>query len=157
VENLRPPALDDLGLTGALRQLTEPYAPAVSLTAPEELPPMAAAAEVAAYRIAAEAVTNAIRHARCDQCTLTVRADDGWLVVEVTDNGIGLAPDVEPGVGLHSIRDRTSEVGGRLEVREADGGGTTVRARLPLAAPQQALAPGRLPAAERRPVLEGTS
>ena len=152
VENLRPPALDDLGLAGALRQLAEPYAPTVVLAEPLALPALTAATEVAAYRIAAEAVTNAMRHARCDRCRLTVRAEAGWLVVEVSDNGTGIAPDVEPGVGLHSIRDRASEVGGRLEVGDAEAGGTVVRARLPLAAPREA----PVPAPSQPPVLEGT-
>lgn len=151
VENLRPPALDDLGLTGALRQFAEPYAPAVTLALPGELPALAAATEVAVYRIAAEAVANAVRHARCERCSLAVRAEAGWLVVEVTDDGIGIAPDVEPGVGLHSIRDRASEVGGRLEVGAADGGGTVVRARLPIAAVRPAQAPGRPPVLEGAP------
>lgn len=148
VENLRPPALDDLGLAGALRQLVEPYASAVTLAVSGELPPLAAAAEVAAYRIAAEAVTNALRHARCATCDLRIRAEDGWLVVEVTDDGIGISADTVPGVGLRSIRDRASEVGGRLEVSDADGGGTVVRARLPLAP---------LPLPDPSPVLGGAT
>lgn len=133
VENLRPPALDDLGLVGALSRFTDPFTPAVALLAPDPVPALPAATEVAAFRIAAEAVTNAVRHSGCDRCTLRLRQEPGWLVVEVADDGVGIDPDTEPGVGLHSIRERASEVGGRLEVAAA-GDGTVVRARLPLPA-----------------------
>ncbi|WP_205862866.1 histidine kinase [Planosporangium thailandense] len=131
VEDLRPPALDDLGLVPALRQLFDPYAATVTVES-AVLPPLPAATEVAAYRIAAEAVTNALRHSGCRACTLHLRTDGPWLVVEVRDDGRGVGDAAVPGVGLQSIRERASEVGGRLELTDADGGGTTVRARLPL-------------------------
>ncbi len=132
VEDLRPPALDDLGLVGALAHLVEAWRPAMRLDAPDALPALSAATEVAAYRIAAEAVANAVRHARFTRCALILREELGWLVVQVSDDGVGIDPDVVPGVGLHSIRERASEVGGRLEVLGAAGGGTVIRARLPL-------------------------
>lgn len=132
VEDLRPPALDDLGLVPALRQLFDPYASVVSVEA-VGLPPLPAATEVAAYRIAAEAVTNALRHSGCRTCALWLRTDGPWLVVEVRDDGRGVAAAVAPGVGLQSIRERAGEVGGRLELTDTEGGGTTVRARLPVA------------------------
>ncbi|WP_076814409.1 sensor histidine kinase [Pseudofrankia asymbiotica] len=143
VENLRPPALDDGGLTVALGQLVAPFAPIVALDLsdgsadgqPGSQPggTLPAATEVAAYRIVAEAVTNAVRHSACERCTVHVRQEPPWLVVEVVDDGVGLAADAVPGVGLQSIRERAGEVGGRLEVRRAaEGRGTVVRARLPL-------------------------
>ncbi|GAA0379340.1 hypothetical protein GCM10009530_32440 [Microbispora corallina] len=131
VEDLRPPALDDLGLVPALRQLLDPYASTVMVVA-AALPPLPAAIEVAAYRIAAEAVTNALRHSGCRTCTLRLRIDGPWLVVEVRDDGRGVGDAATPGVGLQSIRERAGEVGGRLELADADGGGMLVRARLPL-------------------------
>jgi signal transduction histidine kinase len=133
VEDLRPPALDDLGLAGALRQLFDPYASTVTVDADADaLPLLPAATEVAAYRIAAEAVTNALRHSGCHACALRLRTEGPWLVVEAHDDGHGIEGAAVPGVGLQSIRERASEVGGRLELTDAAGGGTTVRARLPL-------------------------
>ena len=134
VEDLRPPALDELGLLGALRSFATQFGDTVTLQVPESVPALSAATEVAAYRIAAEAVTNAVRHSGSDRCALSVRTDDDWLVVEVADHGTGIDPAARPGVGLQSIRDRASEVGGRLEVTDNPGGGTLVTARLPLAA-----------------------
>ncbi|MBL7492856.1 sensor histidine kinase [Frankia sp. AgB1.9] len=138
VEDLRPPALDEGGLSVALAQVIAPFTPVVALDAPADLAVLGlpAATEVAAFRIVAEAVTNAVRHSRCDTCVVRVRAEPPWLVVEVADDGAGLAGDAVAGIGLRSIRERASEVGGRLEVLSssdgADGGGTLVRARLPL-------------------------
>ncbi|MGH8890675.1 MAG: sensor histidine kinase [Acidothermaceae bacterium] len=133
VEDLRPPALDELGLVQAVRQLAEPLGSIVRVDAAEPLPPLHAATEVAGYRILAEAMTNAVRHSQCTACVVAIRAERAWLVLEICDDGTGLAPTATPGVGLQSIRDRASEVGGRLEVADRAGGGTVVRARLPLA------------------------
>lgn len=137
VEGLRPPALDELGLAEALRQLVRPF-DGVVVEAPVDRLRLPAAVEVAAFRIAAEAVTNAVRHSGCRLCRLTLRAEDGWLMVEAADDGSGLDADAEPGVGLRSIRERASEVGGRLEVADRPGGGTVVRARIPLPEPRAA-------------------
>ncbi|MBL7627255.1 sensor histidine kinase [Frankia sp. CN6] len=118
VEDLRPPALDEGGLAVALAQVVAPFAPVVAFEAPAGLADVAlpAATEVAAYRIVAEAVTNAVRHSGCERCVVHVRPEAPWLVIEVSDDGTGLAADAVPGVGLQSIRERASEVGGRLEV-----------------------------------------
>jgi signal transduction histidine kinase len=131
VEDLRPPALDELGLCAAIGQLLEPWAPRARVM-PDALPPLPAAAEVAAYRIAAEAVNNAMRHSSCAECVVTVGAEHGWLRLEIADDGAGLSADARTGVGLQSIRERASEVGGRLEIDDRPGGGTIVRARLPI-------------------------
>jgi signal transduction histidine kinase len=87
--------------------------------------------EVAAYRVVSEAVTNALRHARCSVCTVDLGAADGGLLLEVRDDGAGIAPDAVPHVGLESMRERAVEVGGRLEI-DTGAHGTTVRAWLPL-------------------------
>ncbi len=92
-----------------------------------------AAVEVAAYRIVTEALTNVSRHAAASRCTITIGIN-GHLDVEVRDDGIGIAGDLRPGVGLASIRERAAELGGSCTVGAADGGGTRVRARLPLPA-----------------------
>ena len=132
VDDLRPPALDQLGLAGALREQLATYG-WVELHV-GDLPPLPAAVEVAAYRIAGEAVANAVRHSGARRCAVRVELEEGWLVVEVVDDGRGLTPDAPPGVGLTSMRERAAEVGGRFEVGPGPDGGTVLRARLPRAA-----------------------
>jgi two-component system NarL family sensor kinase len=90
-----------------------------------------AAVEVAAYRIATEALTNVVRHARARSCEVRLSLDGG-LVVEVSDDGIGVPSDRRPGVGLHSMRERAEELGGECTVGAFGTGGTRVLARLPL-------------------------
>jgi signal transduction histidine kinase len=136
VEGMRPPALDTLGLAGALRAHLAgwPGAAHVTFDVPQELPPLAAATEVAAYRIAVEALANAQRHAAAETVDVRLRAADGRLVVEVRDDGRGVGgePATGSGVGLHSMRERAEELGGTLTVATRPGGGTRVRADLPL-------------------------
>jgi signal transduction histidine kinase len=88
---------------------------------------------VAAYRIATEAITNAIRHAKAQHCRVRIVADKD-LEVEVTDDGRGWEGRLIPGVGIQSMRDRAADLGGTLTIEPVGGGGTTVRARLPLVA-----------------------
>jgi signal transduction histidine kinase len=93
--------------------------------------------EVAAYRIAQEALTNVRRHAHATRCRLDLRLlDDGAgpsaVRIAVTDDGIGLTPETRPGVGLHSMRDRARELGGSCTVEDAAGGGVRVVAVLPV-------------------------
>ena len=133
VHGLRPPILDQLGLAGAMRDLVAGYeTPHCAVSLGEGLDRLSAAVEVAAYTIAAEAVSNAIRHSAAGELRLGagVRAD-GTLVVEIRDNGCGLPARPHAGVGLGSMGERAVEVGGRLYVRPAEGGGTVVRAELP--------------------------
>jgi signal transduction histidine kinase len=134
VHDLRPPALDDLGLVGALRQLAgqlERGGPAIAV-ADGGIGSLPAAAEVAAYRIVAEALTNTVRHAQATRADVRLCATDGALRVEVVDDGTGLAEDVQAGVGLRSMRERALELGGRVEVACPPAGGTVVTALLPL-------------------------
>ncbi len=141
VYGLRPPALDDLGLLGALRESAAQYGAKglnVVVDGPERLPPLSAAVEVAAYRIAQEALTNVARHAGADTCTVSLALDEASvLCLEVRDDGRGI-PDpqahssVRAGVGLTSMRERATELGGSLVVEPLPQGGTRVRARLPL-------------------------
>lgn len=141
VYGLRPPALDDLGLLGALRETAEQHAGwglSVSVEAPGKLPPLSAAVEVAAYRIAQEALTNVVRHAAADACTVSLAIDEGSvLCLEVRDDGRGIPgprenSSVRAGVGLTSMRERATELGGSLIVESLPEGGTLVCARLPL-------------------------
>jgi signal transduction histidine kinase len=136
VYSLRPPALDDLGLAAALHQASESYGsggPAFSLEAPDQLPALPAAVEVAAYRIAQEAIANVVRHAHARHCIirLTVNITICHLLIEVEDDGRGLPPDTIPGIGLHSMRERAEELGGTCEIQPRTSGGTLVRALLP--------------------------
>ena len=139
VEGLRPPALDQLGLVSALRQRAEehriPGADEGHMTwtveAHDDVEPLPAAVEVAAYRIALEAVTNALRHSGATTCTVTLVREDGTLVLRVRDTGQGLAADPRAGVGLTSMRERAEELGGSCTVA-SDHQGTTVEARLPI-------------------------
>ena len=135
VHGLRPPALDDVGLAGAVRQQVDRLsAPGltVRLDVPERLDGLPAAVEVAAYRIVSEALTNVVRHAQASRATVLLRDEGARLVVEVTDDGRGIDRDAAAGVGLVSLRERAVELGGRTQVTEGPDGGTRVRAELPL-------------------------
>lgn len=141
VHELRPPALDDRGLVGALSQQAERLSAGGPLTTVDagDLGTLPAAVEVAAYRIAGEALTNVARHAHATRCTLRLEAGDRALVVTVEDDGRGIAGDAEAGVGMVSLRERADELGGTVEVCCPPGRGTVVRAVLPLG-PQPARA-----------------
>lgn len=137
VYELRPPALDELGLVGALQahaaQLNKPHSLQIQITAwPDPLPPLSAAVEVAAYRIALEAMTNAARHAGAHNCAVHLQAEDSRLTLSIVDDGRGLEPHGRTGVGFHSMRERAEELGGKLLVDSGNGGGVQVTAVLPL-------------------------
>ncbi len=137
---LRPPVLDELGLLEALQAQAAQFGGHSRLqiqvaAQPDPLPPLSAAVEVAAYRIALEGMSNAVRHARahrCDVCLCVVGNGRTYLQIEISDDGIGLPSSLESGVGLASMRERAEELGGRCGVTTVDNGGTRVTARLPL-------------------------
>ena len=133
VHGLRPPALDDLGLLAALDQQAERLSSAeLAVTVDADgVPPLSAAVEVAAYRIASEALANTARHAGASNAAVRLVGSDGALLVEVADDGAGIDPEVVAGVGLRSIRERAEELGGRTEITCPAAGGTRVRAWLP--------------------------
>ncbi|WP_245651694.1 sensor histidine kinase [Streptosporangium amethystogenes] len=128
VYGLRPPALDDLGLEGALRAA----AGETAVTVDGPLDDLPAAVEVATYRIAQEALTNARRHAGATTVLIRLRRLPGELRVEVADDGIGLPENPVAGVGLTSMRERAAEVGGSCVIGHRPGGGTEVIAKLPV-------------------------
>jgi two-component system, NarL family, sensor kinase len=137
VDHLRPRALDQLGLIGAIRQQVDAFSAAadgntleITVEAPDELGELPAAVEVAAYRIATEAVTNTVRHANARRCQVRLQLQDG-LVVEVSDDGVGLGDRHPIGVGLTSMRERAEELGGSLTVERLPQHGTRIRAELP--------------------------
>ena len=132
---MRPPALDELGLVPALRQQAvglrnragDPVA--VDVTAPDEFPDLPAAVEVAAYRIVTEALTNVARHSTSPSASVRLDPAADGLHLEVTDRGRSGA--WRPGVGLASMRERATELGGTLEAGPGPAGGR-VAALLPL-------------------------
>ena len=132
VYGLRPPALDELGLVGALRRYAGQF-PGVSLTveAPEPLPELPAAVEVTAFRIATEALANVVRHSGAGRAVVSVCPDGARLQLSVTDDG-SRRIDWRPGVGLRSIAERAAEVGGEASAGPTPDGGRVV-AVLPLA------------------------
>ncbi|MBL8056023.1 MAG: GAF domain-containing sensor histidine kinase [Anaerolineales bacterium] len=141
VYELRPAALDELGLASALReharQMTGPAGGLrVTVAAPEALPPLPAAVEVAAYRISLEALTNVVKHAQARECrvTLTVVQQRGGrsLALEVADDGVGLPDGGPAGVGLASMRERAEDLGGACVVGAGPAGGVRVQAYLPI-------------------------
>ncbi|WP_296604758.1 sensor histidine kinase [Nocardioides sp.] len=138
-EDLRPPALDDLGLGAGLRGIADRMsAPGtqvdVVIDPALDAAGLPAAIEVACYRIAAEAVANAVRHADAQRISVRLCAGDGALSLLVEDDGRGLPERVRPGaLGLTSMRQRADEIGGLLDV-VSDRRGTRVRAELPLEA-----------------------
>ena len=135
VHDLRPPALDDVGLLAAVRQQAERLrTPGLSVRVDggSGLDRLPAAVEVAAYRIASEALTNVAKHARASSCQVRLDVAEGELVVEVVDDGVGIPAGTPSGVGLVSVRERAAELGGRCEVGCPAVRGTVVRAHLPL-------------------------
>jgi len=128
---LRPPALDSLGLLGALREHVRRCPVPVVLRAPDAVGDLSPAVEVAAYRMVAEAVTNVSRHAGATMCTVSITCN-GLLRIEVCDDGPGTGA-WSPGVGLSSMRERATELGGSWSAGPVAGGGRVV-AELPLAA-----------------------
>jgi signal transduction histidine kinase len=136
VYDLRPPALDDLGLVEALRQLAERYGSKdeplrIVVEATEDLPNLPAAVEVAVYRITQEALTNVARHARARTCVVRLVLNDD-VVLEIVDDGLGIPAHRSAGVGLSSMHERASELGGSCVVQSIPKGGTQVLVRLPL-------------------------
>lgn len=136
---LRPPVLDELGLISAIREYTADYQGAenlhVTLTAPETLPHLPAAVEVAAYRIVLEAFSNVVHHSQATECDITIRIEGqntGFIFcVDIRDNGQGLPDKHRAGVGIVSMRERTAELGGSLTIESSRGSGTLVRACMP--------------------------
>ncbi len=123
-----------MGLAGAIRQYVaglEPGVLAFAVEAPQKLPPLPAGVEVAAYRIAQEAISNVTRHSGATWCTVQL-AVDGDLRLEIVDDGAGLPEKGSLGIGLRSMSERAAELGGTCLAERLPGGGTRVLARLPL-------------------------
>ena len=140
VYGLRPPTLDEFGLVGSLREEVgrlqyEAPALTVTLDAPvDALTDLPAAVEVACYRIVTEALTNVTRHAHASHCSVRIRFN-GELDVDVRDDGVGLPEGWRAGVGIASMRERVTELGGELAIEPSLPHGTRINARLPAREP----------------------
>jgi len=139
VHDLRPPALDELGLVEALRgtlaQIRDhPNGFQLHLDADALPPDLPAAVEVAAYRITMEAVTNVLKHAGAQHCWIGLQniAHPPRLQIHIEDDGVGLPPQAAPNVGLHSMRERAEELGGLFQIQSRPGNGTRLTVTLPL-------------------------
>ena len=125
--------LDDLGLVGAIKSFSVHGSQIrFDVHAPEPLPPVPAAVEVAVYRIVREAIHNVEKHARATACVIQIEPAAGQLHVRVTDNGTGGPHTYTGGVGVRSMQERAVEVGGSLAIEPAMGGGTRVVAQFAL-------------------------
>lgn len=133
---LRPPTLDELGLVQAIREHVDTVGALdglqIRVMAPESLPEVPAAVEVAAFRIVQEALNNVVRHAEAQVCTISIGMN-GALRILVEDDGVGLPAENRSGVGLLSMRERAAEVGGTCTFLTGERGGVCVRLSLPLA------------------------
>lgn len=136
--DMRPMLLRDLGLEESLRSLAEGMGSAttdVTAEFPSAVPRLDEELEVAVYRIAQEALANAVRHAAAGAVVLTLAARDGRLELTVRDDGRGFDPEQHvrsPALGLVSMRERALALRGRLDVTSAPGVGTVVRFECPL-------------------------
>jgi two-component system NarL family sensor kinase len=131
VYELRPPALDELGLVGALEEQARRLHQ-VEIVAPVAIGPLPAAVEVAAYRIVLEALTNIARHAPGSGATVLIDRDEDEIILHIADRGPGMPDGFRAGVGINSMRERAAELDGALSISAQPGGGTVVHAQLPL-------------------------
>jgi two-component system sensor histidine kinase UhpB len=134
---LRPEALDDLGLVNALialcGRLGDEHGPRVRRDLQAQLPPLTADVELVLYRIAQESLTNALRHADADTVTVSLEADTPTVTLRVVDDGKGMPLHVPRGTaGIAGMRERALLVGGRLSIESRPGQGTEVRLVVPV-------------------------
>jgi two-component system, NarL family, sensor histidine kinase UhpB len=131
---LRPEALDDLGLESALAVLCHRFAERsaleVSCEVAAQLPALSAEAELVIYRVAQEALTNVARHSESNKAALSLQEDAGHVVLTVRDHGRGLGPDQAPGSGIRGMRERARLIGAELQIRNHPEVGTEVRLRV---------------------------
>jgi len=136
VDDMRPPAIDEVGLVAAIRQRAA--APSgdvtIEVAGPDPMPPLPAAVEVAAFRIASEAMANVARHAGATRCRVDLDVN-GRFELTIADNGHGA--DVERktmprGAGWVSMRERAAELGGTCTITSGPDGGIVVRACVPI-------------------------
>jgi two-component system sensor histidine kinase UhpB len=134
---LRPEALDDLGLVNALlalcRRVDTQSGVEVRAHIAGDLPQMTPEVELVVYRIAQESLTNVLRHAGARRCEVALRARASVVELTVSDDGVGLPARerLDAGTGVTGMRERALLVGGHLSLRQRPSGGTEVVARIP--------------------------
>jgi two-component system sensor histidine kinase UhpB len=137
---LRPEALDDLGLASALAVLAERFSErvglSVSMAIATDLPTLSREAELVIYRVAQEALTNVARHSGARGAEMSLWRDNGWLRLAVRDRGRGLQTNDTPGTGRRGMRERAALIGAALEVSNLTPSGCEVRLSVPLEAVQ---------------------
>jgi signal transduction histidine kinase len=136
IAGLAPPEISEDGLAESLRKYAmlagKAHGVRVSFAA-DDLPPLGADREAALYRVAQEALHNALRHSGAAEVRMTVCAAPRRVTLEVADAGKGFDPDLAPaGLGLPSLRERAAGAGGSLVIKSAPGHGTTVRLVMPV-------------------------
>jgi signal transduction histidine kinase len=151
IDGLRPPDLHDRGLAESLRRYSSLAGRAHGIpvsVASGPLPPLASETETVIYRVAQEALHNALRHSGARQVRVTLSRKPRRVMLEVSDDGRGFRPGPPPagpggaggvsgpGLGLASMRERAASAGGTLTVTSAPGEGTTVRLSIPVPGPQ---------------------
>ncbi|MEU1778248.1 ATP-binding protein [Streptomyces abikoensis] len=129
---IHPPVLTDQGLVAAVTSRARRMPIPVTVRVDESLDRVRFALEIeeSAFYLVSEALTNVLKHARAGRVTIGISRADGWLVVEVVDDGVGFSCDTTGGSGLTGMRDRIEAVGGDLRITSRAGGGTTIRSRL---------------------------
>ena len=139
---LRPPILDIMGLGPALEWQVEEYGkregPSFEVDVTGCPADLSKEGAVVLFRIAQEALTNVLRHATAESAWVTVRSEQGFVVLEVGDDGVGIADDIlaaPSALGLVGMQERASSLGGALSIGNHPAGGTLVRVRLPLIEP----------------------
>jgi two-component system sensor histidine kinase UhpB len=134
---LRPEALDDLGLVNALIALSTRVAKQGGIRIDRdfsgELPRLPEDVELVVYRVAQEALTNVLRHSRAGRCLLRLGRDGDNLRLEVADDGVGIPADLgDETIGIEGMRERALLAGGRLSIGPGPKGGTTVVLEIPM-------------------------
>ena len=135
---LRPEALDDLGLINALIALSRRAGRQGDLEIErklaDDLPPLSAELELVIYRVAQEALTNVLRHAEASHCLVELQSQDGQVELRVSDDGRGMPGRIEgESIGIEGMRERALLAGGSLAIEARANAGTTVRLTVPVA------------------------
>jgi signal transduction histidine kinase len=127
---IHPALLSDRGLRAALEALAARAPVPIEITGvPEE--PLPKPVEAAVYFVTAEALTNVAKYARADGASVDLTVDDGSVLLQITDDGVGGA-DTAGGTGLSGLCDRVEALDGTIDIESPPGGGTAVRVQIPL-------------------------
>lgn len=136
--DLRPEALDDLGLINALIALTSRVGRQSGVRIERrlsgQLPPLPTELELVIYRVAQEALTNVLRHAQASHCLIALESSDGEVELRVTDDGVGIPSERvnSDTIGIEGMRERALLGNGTLNIQSRPGQGTQVTLRLPV-------------------------